>query len=159
MIKEPLIFLKHIIECIEKIEKFTNSVNKGEFMQNEEKQSAVLKQIETIGEAVRNIPIPFTKKYSFIEWSKIIGMRNKLSHGYFDIDLDIVWNTITDEIPKLKKGIQEIIKKEEKLNRKIIKMMSREIEKNLVLYNKNNNRYSANLYYNQMKGGKHLNTF
>ena len=64
MIKDPLIFIEHIIESIKNIEVFMNEVNKENFFKNTEKQSAIVRQLEIIGEAAKNLPSDFTNKYS-----------------------------------------------------------------------------------------------
>ncbi|MBS3094099.1 DUF86 domain-containing protein [Candidatus Pacearchaeota archaeon] len=105
--KSPLIFVIHILENIEDIELFIKNAKKEDFFADKQKQNAIIHSIEIIGEATRNLPIEFTSKYPYVEWSKIIGMRNKLSHGYFGVDLEIVWEVVKRNIPELK---QEIIK-------------------------------------------------
>jgi len=106
--KDPLIFIEHILENINDVESFTKKVNKEKFFLDREKQKAVIHSIEIIGEATRNLPLEFTVKYPHVEWGKIIAMRNKLSHDYFGVDLDIVWKVIQKDLPSLKKNIQEI---------------------------------------------------
>lgn len=68
--------------------------------------------LELIGEAANGITSDFQEKYSNIPWKAIIGMRNRLIHGYFDIDLDIVWETVNRDIPLLKKEIKRVIEQE-----------------------------------------------
>lgn len=87
-------------------------VSKKDFLKNEEKQSAIIRKIEIIGEAVKNLPIEFRKKYLDTPWNKIAGMRDKLIHGYFGIDLDEVWNVVKYNIPRLKKQVGDILEKE-----------------------------------------------
>jgi uncharacterized protein with HEPN domain len=115
MVKKPTnpeVFLHHILESIESIERFTNKVAQNEFRLNDEKQSAVIRKIEIIGEAVKNIPTDFKKKYPTIPWEEAAGMRNKLIHEYFGVDLFLVWKTIKSDLPKLKTQIQKIIKQQ-----------------------------------------------
>jgi len=112
MKKDLLIFIRHILDSMEKIESFMNKVKKNDFFNNEEKQSAVIRQIEIIGEAVKNIPDSFRKKYSDIPWKDIVGMRDKLIHHYFGVNLENVWKVIREDIPILKEQIKEILEKE-----------------------------------------------
>lgn len=107
--KKSIFFLKHIIESINKIESFTKGISKSNFKKDELRQSAVMREIEIIGEAVKNLPIDFTVKYPHIEWSKIAGTRDKIIHNYFGVDNDIIWNIIKEDIPTLKKEISIII--------------------------------------------------
>ena len=93
MKKEISVFISHILNSIIKIESFVNGVSKEDFYNNEEKQSAVVRQIEIIGEAVKNLPKEFKEQYNNIEWSKIIRARDRMIHKYFDINLSV-------ELPK-----------------------------------------------------------
>ena len=72
----------------------------------------MIRKIEVIGEAVKNIPTTFRNKYPNTPWKGIAGMRDKLIHHYFEVDLNRVWIAVTEEIPALKKQIQEILEKE-----------------------------------------------
>lgn len=110
MNKDPIIFIEHIIDSIKNIEYFMKKVSKESFFENKEKQSAVIRQIEIIGEAVKNLPSEFKDNNPNIPWKDIVGMRDKLMHHYFGVDLKIVWKTVKEDIPKLKKQIQNIMK-------------------------------------------------
>jgi len=112
MKKEAVIFIEHINQSIILIESFMKGVSENIFKGNKEKQSAVIRQIEIIGEAAKNVPESFRRKHPEVEWKKIAGARDKLAHFYFGVDLDIVWDIIESELPKLKKQIKEILKKE-----------------------------------------------
>lgn len=100
--KKPKIFIEDILESIDKIEQYTKNKTKEEFLNNYEKQDAVMKRLEVIGEAVKNIPEEFKKKRSEIPWQKIAGMRNVLIHEYFGLNMERVWDTVKKDIPKLK---------------------------------------------------------
>ena len=110
MKKDVKIFLNHILESIENIETFSKDITKNEFMNNRFNQNAIIRELEIIGEASRNIPDNFRKKHSDIIWKDIIGTRDKLIHNYFGVDLEIVWDIIKNDIPKLKAGIRNILK-------------------------------------------------
>ncbi len=77
---------------------------------------ALVHLLEIIGEAANKVTPDFRAKYSQIPWKSIVEMRNRLIHGYYDIDLDIVWKTVTNEIPPLCNRLAEIIKTEESLS-------------------------------------------
>jgi len=109
MKKGENIFLEHILESIKDIENFTKELPKDHFLKNKEKQNASIRSIEVIGEAVKNLPAEFKKKHSVIPWAKIAGMRDRLIHHYFGVDLKRVWIVIKGDIPKLKKQIQDIL--------------------------------------------------
>ncbi len=110
MIKEPGIFLRHILESIELIEKRTKGVVYKEFIGSVDLQDMINRRLEIIGEAVRNLPKEFREENSFIDWQDPAGMRSALIHGYFKVDLDIVWSTITADLPPFKEQIKKLLK-------------------------------------------------
>ena len=103
MRKDTKIFLEHILESISLIEEYTADKKKKEFLASQQLQDAVIKRIEIIGEAVKNIPTDIKEKYNDIPWKDIIGMRDILIHQYFGVDLDLTWKVLKDDIPELKK--------------------------------------------------------
>ena len=108
MKKDPLIFIKHILESIKNIEDFMNGISKKHFLRNKEKQNAVIREIEIIGEAAKNIPANFRSKHTNIPWRDIAGMRDKLMHHYFGVNLETVWKVIKEDIPILENEILKI---------------------------------------------------
>src|SRR3989344_5095167 len=109
--KDRAIFLQHILDSISRIESFTRKATKKKFLSDELLHSGVIRQIEIIGEAVKNLPIEFIQKYPFVPWSDIAGMRDKLIHHYFGIDLVILWdNIIKKELSLLKSQMEMILK-------------------------------------------------
>ena len=104
------IFLLHILESIEKLEEITTTTSKEEFLKNWIIQDAILKNFIVIGEAVANIDEEIKQHYSTINWRGAKSMRNFIVHEYFSVDLNFVWETILETIPKFKKDISYIIK-------------------------------------------------
>lgn len=102
MKKDPQIFLKHILESIEWVEKEIGDLTEEQFKQNVPIQDAVTRRLEIIGEAIRNLPDDFKKEHPEIVWNKPMAMRNILIHNYFGVDLNIVWDTATQTIPEFK---------------------------------------------------------
>jgi len=102
------LFIEDILESIKAIEEYSKGMNKKELELSRLKQNAIIREIEIIGEAVKNIPEHLKNKHKEIEWRKIAGMRDVIIHGYFRIDLGAVWNVIKKDLPILKKQIQEI---------------------------------------------------
>ena len=112
MKKNHFIFVEHILESINNIWDFMKNVGKDGFLKDKEKQSAVIRQIEIIGEVAKNLPDSFKKKYPQIPWQKISGARDKLIHHYFGVDLDAVWDIVKEDLPFLKSQIEKILKQE-----------------------------------------------
>ncbi|MBS3126723.1 DUF86 domain-containing protein [Candidatus Woesearchaeota archaeon] len=115
MKKDEFVFIEHMSNSIKNIEQFVKGVSKDKFEKDIEKQYAVIRAIEIIGEAVKNISPAFRKKYPKIPWAKIAGMRDRLIHHYFGVRLDRVWEVVKEDIPELKKQIQEILESLDKI--------------------------------------------
>ena len=106
--RDDLFFIKHILESVKAIEEFSENLDEEELHSNRLKQSAIVREIEIIGEASKNISEKIKEKYPKIPWRKIIGTRDKLIHHYFGVDLGAVWNVIKDKIPELENQILKI---------------------------------------------------
>jgi uncharacterized protein with HEPN domain len=109
MKKNIRIFLEHILESINLIEEYVKDKNKSDFLKSKQLQDSIVRRIEIIGEAVKNIPDDFKENNNKIPWKKISGMRDILIHQYFALDLNLTWEVIKKEIPKLKKQLISII--------------------------------------------------
>ncbi|HCE68537.1 MAG: hypothetical protein A2X82_01865 [Geobacteraceae bacterium GWC2_55_20] len=108
MSREWALFFQDIIDCCAKILNFTSGMTREQFEADALHYDATVWNVSLIGEAAKNIPEEVQKQLPAIPWRKLIGMRNKLSHGYFGVDNDILWNVIQDEIPKLVHEMQRI---------------------------------------------------
>ncbi len=97
--------IRHTLDAIETINKFTKGKTKEEFVGDEMLSSAVIKKFEIIGEACSRLSEDFRNSHPNIPWKEIIGMRNILIHDYFGTDLDGVWNSIEEDLPKLKERL------------------------------------------------------
>lgn len=110
--KNALIFIEHIRENIGAIEDFSRGISKKDLLADKQKQYAIIRAIEIIGESAKNLPESFIKKYSKISWKEIVGTRDKLIHHYFGIDSDMIWKIIREDIPELKEQIENILREE-----------------------------------------------
>lgn len=110
MKRYPETFIEHILECLERIEEYTEGITKEDFINSVQLQDAVIRRIEIIGEAVKNLPMETKNKYSNIPWKEIAGMRDVLIHGYFGVDLELTWNVVEKEVQKLKDSMRRVKK-------------------------------------------------
>jgi uncharacterized protein with HEPN domain len=108
MVKDDLAYIEHILDCIRKIKEFTGGLSIKDFSVNELVQDAVIRNIEIIGEASKKISSDTKQIYYEIPWKEIAGMRDKLIHDYLGVDVEVVWRTITEDIPTLEKQIKGI---------------------------------------------------
>ncbi|HEY4514980.1 MAG TPA: DUF86 domain-containing protein [Candidatus Paceibacterota bacterium] len=101
------LFVGHILEAIGNIEEFLHGVSHEQFIADKLIQSAVIRQIEIVGEATKNLSIDLREQEKEVPWQDITGMRDMLIHEYFGVDIEEVWKTATDDIPRLKELIQK----------------------------------------------------
>lgn len=104
-------YLEHIQAAIERIRRYTHAMSESAFLENEQVQDAVLRNIEIIGEAARNIvraDPDFVSRHSEVPWEEVYLMRNRICHGYFSVDLEIVWHTVQRYLPELGQQIQNL---------------------------------------------------
>lgn len=109
--KHERAFLRHIFDEITFLIKQTEGMEFEEFIKNEVLKRACSRSLEIVGEAVKNLPSDFRKQYKEIEWKKIAGLRDKMIHGYFGVNWDIVWDVVRNQIPKLKEQVEGILEK------------------------------------------------
>lgn len=102
-------FLNDILDCCHKIETYLADIDESTFVQNTMLQDAVVRNIEIIGEASKNLSEGLRSQNPDIPWREIARMRDKVVHHYFKVDLQIVWQTAKEDIPSIKASINEII--------------------------------------------------
>ena len=106
------LYFQDIWESILAIEEYTQTLSEEEFHKTRQTQDAVIRRLEIIGEAVKNIDRDFRNKYSDIPWKKIAGLRDIVIHEYFGVKLERVWGVVRSDLPDLKQKISSIMKVE-----------------------------------------------
>lgn len=107
---EDKIRIQHMIDAVEEALSFCSGISENEFNKNRMLVLSVIKEIEIIGEAASKISEETKLRYKHIPWQDIVGMRNRLIHGYFDVNMKLVWNTIKRDLPYLNKALRGISK-------------------------------------------------
>ena len=105
--KNDQVYISQILDSIRKIELFVTEIDKENFLTNTLVQSGVIMQLTLIGEVSKKISDDLKEKTD-LPWKDIAGFRDKAIHNYFDINLDVVWNTIIIDLPQLKAGLKKI---------------------------------------------------
>ena len=107
-------YLQDILDATGDIENFIDEMTYEQFIKDKKTLNAVVRSIEIIGEASKNLPNSLKAKYSELPWREITGMRDKLIHAYFGVDTETLWKAAKDNIPPLKASIQKMLKEQEK---------------------------------------------
>lgn len=102
------LYAEDIRNSIRNIEAYTRGISFKKFKSDFKTIDAVVRNFEIIGEAAIKVPEKLKEEYNSIPWSKMIGMRNKVIHEYFGIDSEILWKTIKEDVPLLKKDIEKL---------------------------------------------------
>ena len=109
MPREYKAYLRDILEAIDKIERYTKNISFEDFSDNELIQDGVIRNLEIIGEAVKNLPDDIKKDYPEVDWRKIAGLRDILIHAYFGVDLEVIWDIVRNKVPELKEMVKKIL--------------------------------------------------
>ncbi len=102
------LLIEDIWESIEKIERYTEGMTQDSFQNDEKTTDAVVRNLEIIGEAASRLPKNFTDKHSKLEWVKIKGLRNRIVHEYFGVDIQIIWQILEKDLPAFKTSLKSI---------------------------------------------------
>jgi uncharacterized protein with HEPN domain len=103
------LYIKDIIEYMERAEEYVKTLDFNQFTEDKKTYDAVIRCIEVIGEAAKNVPNEIRNRYPAIPWRDMAGMRDKIIHSYFTVDLEAVWLVVTEEIPRLKPLLLKIL--------------------------------------------------
>ncbi len=103
------LYLQDIIEAMVAVQEFTEGINFETFVADDKTASAVVRKLEIIGEATKNVPETIRQKYPQVPWRNMAGMRDRIIHAYFDINHSVVWDTLKNRIPALQPIIEQIL--------------------------------------------------
>ncbi len=112
MSHSPLEYIRHMLHEAEYLTSKASVLSKEKFARDETLKRAFVRSIEVIGEAVKKVPPEFRNRHASIEWRVMAGMRDRLIHGYFGVDYDIVWDVATTKMPELRRQLQDILRQE-----------------------------------------------
>jgi uncharacterized protein with HEPN domain len=102
--------LKHILDEAAYLESQTSTIDRAEFLGNETLKRAFVRSLEIIGEAVKLLADDFRQSHAYIPWRSMAGMRDRLIHGYFGVDYEIVWDAVITNVPQLKTDVLAILR-------------------------------------------------
>src|SRR3990167_8627757 len=109
MAKNNLLYLHQALYSVNNILKYTSGMDLTSFEANELVQNASIRQLEILGEAVKRLDVDFVKGHPNVGWSRIVAMRNLLIHEYDEIDVVVVWKTVVEDLPTLKRDLDKIL--------------------------------------------------
>lgn len=110
MSRDHQVYLEDIVEAIQRVQNYSQGLNREQFSKDPKTMDAVIRNLEIIGEAVKKIPETLRIQHPDIEWKKIAGLRDILIHEYFGVDSEIIWDIVSQKLPGLSKRVQEILK-------------------------------------------------
>lgn len=107
--RDDSVYLRHILEAIAKIERYLTGIEQTAFDEVSLLQDGVIRQLQIIGEAARRLSLELRGSHADVPWQDIVGMRHKLVHDYFGVDLQAVWLAATQDVPALKRQVRQIL--------------------------------------------------
>lgn len=114
MSRDVLLYFEDIVTSCKKIMRFTEGMNLTQFVHDERTYDAVIRNLEIIGEAGRNIPDDIKQSNPEVEWRAMIALRNIVAHEYFGVLDEIIWDIVQNEIPRLDRNVIRIIERFDK---------------------------------------------
>lgn len=111
--RDHKLYLQDIINAIESIDKFVAGMDIERFQADDKTNSAVIRKLEIIGEAAKQVPTQTRESYPHVPWKEMAGMRDRLIHSYFGVDYELVWTTIKNRLPETKAELKQILAAEQ----------------------------------------------
>ncbi len=103
------LYISDILHAMKLIDEFVTGMDFETFSEDEKTKSAVVMQLHVIGEAAKHVPDVLRQKYPDVPWKRLAGMRDRLIHGYFEVDYAIVWKVVESNLPELRPAIQTVL--------------------------------------------------
>ncbi|WP_373500743.1 DUF86 domain-containing protein [Desulfococcus sp.] len=102
-------YLQDILDAMDKAAAFIGSMDFQAFSEDDKTLFAVIRSLEIIGEAAKKIPVPLRRRYGSIPWKNLTGMRDKLIHDYVGVSVDVVWQTVKNDIPSVRQELARVL--------------------------------------------------
>ncbi len=114
MFKDDITRIKHIIDASKECISFLENKSRKDLVANRMLNLSIVRLLEIIGEAARGISVQLREKYPDIPWRQMAGIRDRLIHGYYDIDMEIVWKTVKEDVPTIIPPLENVLEKQDK---------------------------------------------
>jgi len=106
--RDPDLLIEDMLASIRKIERYTSGMDQELFQQDEKTVDAVVRNLEILGEATRQLPDDFTARHEDVPWRQIAGLRNRIVHDYFGLDLELIWEVIRRDLPQFQARLEKL---------------------------------------------------
>jgi uncharacterized protein with HEPN domain len=106
--RDPDLLVEDMLASIHKIERYSSGMSQELFLQDEKTIDAVVRNLEILGEATRQLPEDFIAQHPDVPWRQIAGLRNRIVHDYFGLDLEMIWQVIRNDLPQLQTWLENL---------------------------------------------------